>query len=46
LDEETKPPFPRASFVLWLAVLLTVVALWFVDALLKPTGPQRNFRRK
>jgi hypothetical protein len=34
-DEKTPPP-DRVSIRLWLAVLLSVAALWFVDAVLKP----------
>ena len=38
MDDEEKPPSNRASVRLWLAVLLSVAALWFVDSVLKPTS--------
>jgi hypothetical protein len=46
VDDDKKPPFPRASIRLWLAVLLSVVALWFLDGLLKPRQRRRNSDRK
>jgi hypothetical protein len=38
VEDEKKPPSNRASIRLWLAVLLSVAALWFVDAVLKPAS--------
>jgi hypothetical protein len=46
VENEKDPPQPRASLRLWLAVLLTVVALWFVDALLKPNLRRQNPDRR
>jgi hypothetical protein len=46
VDDDKKTPFPRASIRLWLAVLLSVVALWFLDGLLKPRQRRRNSDRK
>jgi hypothetical protein len=45
-DEKQCPPSPRASIRLWLAVLLSVIALWFVDGLLKPGSRRPNSERK
>jgi hypothetical protein len=44
--DEPKKPAQRASLRLWLAVLLSIVALWFLDGLLKPTRRPGNFVRK
>ena len=45
-DEKKSPPAPRASIRLWIAVLLSVIALWFVDGLLKPASRRPNSGRK
>jgi hypothetical protein len=37
-EKETEP----ASIRLWVAILLTIVALWFVDFLLKPVAHRRT----
>jgi hypothetical protein len=39
-EKETEP----ASIRLWVAILLTIVALWFVDFLLKPVAHRRTSR--
>jgi hypothetical protein len=41
-DNET---VPGASIRLWVAILLTIVALWFVDFLLKPVAHQQGTKR-
>jgi hypothetical protein len=46
VDDDKKNPTTRASIRLWLAVLLSVVALWFLDGLLKPTRRGRDSERK
>jgi hypothetical protein len=46
VDDDKKNPNTRASLRLWLAVLLSVVALWFLDGLLKPTGRESDSDRK
>jgi hypothetical protein len=40
-DEKKSPPSFRPSIRLWIAVILSVVALWFVDGLLKPASPAK-----
>jgi hypothetical protein len=45
-DEEKSPASARPSIRLWVAVLLSVIALWFVDGLLKPASRRRSFGRK
>jgi hypothetical protein len=37
-DDKKVPPSNRASIRLWLAILLSVAALWFVDSVLKPSS--------
>jgi hypothetical protein len=40
-EKETEP----ASIRLWVAILLTIVALWFVDFLLKPMAHRHGTKR-
>jgi len=43
--EEEKGREPGASIRLWVAILLTIAALWFVDFLLKPVAHRHGTKR-